>query len=222
MLVSYKPYQLQYPELPEPQERVKKPEEIETVEDLYLTGRFVEQFKRPGMNPDDYYLAGLEKSPNDYRLNLAMGTRRLGETKYQKALNYLQKAADKLKVKYYQPKEGELFYYLGMAQKQLGQAEEAYHNFAQSTRYYAWHSAGYYQLAQMETQAGNYEKALEYIQSAYANNTKDGRITILYSALLRKLDQSDQAQELLDDLLEYATLYFTAYYENGLILNKAS
>ncbi|MEM9831324.1 MAG: DUF5107 domain-containing protein [Bacteroidota bacterium] len=222
VLVSYEPYQLQYPELPEPQEKVKKPQEIESVEDLYLTGRFVEQFKRPGMNPDDYYLAGLEKSPNDYRLNLAMGMRRLDQTRYQEALDYLQKAADKLKVKYYQPKEGELFYYLGMAQKQLGQTEEAYHNFAQSTWYYAWHSAGYYQLAQMETQAGNYEKALEYIQSAYANNTKDGRITVLYAALLRKLDQPEQAQKLLDDLLEYDPLYFAAYYEKQLLQSEAS
>ncbi len=222
VLVSYEPYQLQHPELPEPQEKVKNPEEIESVEDLYLTGRFVEQFKRPGMNPDDYYLAGLEKSPNDYRLNLAMGMRRLDQTRYQEALDYLQTAADKLKVKYYQPKEGELFYYLGMAQKQLGQIEEAYHNFAQSTWYYAWHSAGYYQLAQMESQAGNYEKALEYIQSAYANNTKDGRITVLYAALLRKLNQPEQAQELLDDLLEYDPLYFAAYYEKSLLQGNPS
>jgi len=222
VLVSYKPYKLQHPELPEPQERVKKPEELESVEDLYLTGRFVEQFKRPGMNPDDYYRAALEKSPDDYRVNMALGIRRLNQTRYQEAADYLQKAADKLKVKYYQPKEGELFYYLGLAQKKLGQTEEAYRNLAQSTWYYAWHSAGYYQLAQMETQKGNYEKALEYLQSAYANNTKNGRITVLYSALLRQLDQPEPARELLNELLDYDPLYFAAYYEKSLLQGDAS
>ena len=221
-LVSYKPYKLQYPELPEAQERVKKPEELNSVEDLYLTGRFVEQFNRPGMNPDDYFLAALKKSPSDYRVNIAMGMRRLNQTRYKEALDYLQKAADKLKIKYYQPKEGELYYFMAMAQKELGQTEAAYSNFARSTWYYQWSSAGYYQLALMESRAGNLEKALEYIQKAYSTNTMDGRINVLYSALLRKLGNPDKALTLLEDQLAYDPLNFAAYYEKSLTKGDGS
>ena len=221
-LVSYTPYKPQYPELPEVQERVKKPEDLDSVEDLYLTGRFVEQFNRPGINPDDYYLAALKKSPNDYRVNIALGIRRLNQTRYKEALEYFQRAADKLKVKYYQPKEGELYYYMAMAQKELGQIEDAYRNFAQSTWYYQWFSAGYYQLALMESQAGNIEKALTYIQDAYSTNNNDGRINVLYSALLRKLGHPQKALELLEDQLAYDPLNFAALYEKGLVQGNGS
>ena len=221
-LVSYSPYKLQHPELPEVQERVKKPEELTTVEDLYLTGRFVEQFSRPGIEPDDYFLAALEKSPNDYRTNIALGIRRFGQTKYGEALNYLQTAADKLKIKYYQPKEGEIFYYLGLTHKALGNDEKAYSNLARSTWYYQWYAAGNYQLAQIESTKGNYEKALEYIKEAYSTNNRDGRIVVLYGALLRNMGENSKAITLLDEYLLYDPLDFSAMYEKGLSEGSSS
>jgi hypothetical protein len=87
-IISYKPYKLQNPELPEVLDKPKSPDEIESVEDLYLTGQFVEQFSRPGLNADDYYMEALKKSPNDYRVNTAMGIRRVGQWRYQEAEGY--------------------------------------------------------------------------------------------------------------------------------------
>ncbi len=221
-LVSYKPYKPKKPELPEVQKRVKRPEELTSVEDLYLTGRFVEQFNRPGIDPDDYYLAALEKSPNDYRTNIALGARRLNQMEYEEALKFLNAAADKLKVEYYQPKEGELFYYRGMAHKALGNSEEAYEDLARSTWYYQWFSAGNYQLALVESKKGDFEKALEYISEAYSTNTRDGRITVLYSSLLRKFGKKDKANALLEKQISYDPLNFVALYEKGLLEGKSS
>lgn len=215
-LISYSPYKLKHPELPAVQEQVNKPEELKTVEDLYLTGRFVEQFNRPGIEPDDYYLAALEKSPNDYRTNIALAIRRYGQTKYEEALKYLQVAADKLKVKYYQPQEGEVFYYRGLTNRALGDDELAYKDLARSTWYYQWFSSGNFQLAQMESKKGNYEKALEYIKEAHSTNNRDGRIVLLYAAMLRKADEKMKALKLLNDHLAYDPLDFSALYEKGL------
>jgi tetratricopeptide (TPR) repeat protein len=222
ILVSYRPYRLQHPELPDIQERPELPREIESVEDLYLTGRFVEQFSRPGFNPDDYYLKALEISPDDYRVNIALGIRRVHQWRYEEAEFYLQKAADKLRVKYFQPKEGELFYYLGLAQLALGKAEDAYRNFSQSTWYNEWHSSGFYQLALMESNEGHYTKALEYIKKAYSTNNHDGRISILYSALLRKSGEKEKARSLMDQLIQYDPINFSAYYERELIQGNHS
>ncbi|WP_373060138.1 DUF5107 domain-containing protein [Zunongwangia sp. H14] len=221
-LVSYTPYKPQHPELPEPQEKVKKPEELESVEDLYLTGRFVEQFSRAGIDPDDYYLAALEKSPDDYRVNIALGIRRINQTKYQEALPYLNTAAEKLHIKYHQPKEGELYYYMGLAQKELGQFDDAYRNFGRATWYYQWSASGNFELAQLESKKGNYEKALDHIKEAYSTNTKDGRINILYSALLRKLGRKERAKELMEHLLAYDPLNFAALYEESLLNGDGS
>jgi tetratricopeptide (TPR) repeat protein len=220
VLVSYRPYKLQHPELPDVQERPPLPGDVESVEDLYLAGRFVEQFSRPGYDPDDYYLKALEISPDDYRVNTALGIRRVHQWKYEEAEYYLQKAADKLRVKYYQPKEGELFYYLGMARKGLGKDQEAYRDFSQSTWYYEWHSSGFYQLALAESKKGNYKKALGYIERAYSTNNIDGRISILYSALLRRSGEKEKALELMEKLIAADPINFSAYYERERILGN--
>jgi tetratricopeptide (TPR) repeat protein len=217
ILVSYKPYKPLHPELPDVQERPALPEETESLEDLYLTGRFIEQFSRPGYNPDDYFLKALKLSPDDYRVNTALGIRRVHQWRFEEAEEYLQRAADKLRVKYYQPKEGELFYYLGLAELALGKADQAYRNFSQSTWYYEWHSSGYYQLALIESKNGNYPKALEHIKKAYSTNNLDGRIVILYSALLRKSGEIEKALELVNKLIDFDPINFTAYYEKEMI-----
>jgi tetratricopeptide (TPR) repeat protein len=221
-LISYQPYKPQLPELPAVQEEPKSPREIESVEDLYLAGRFVEQFSRPGVNPDDYYLEALKKSPDDYRVHIALGIRRVNQWRYEEAEKHLQKAAEKLKVNYFQPKEGELFYYLALAQKGMGKSEEAYRNFFQASWYYEWYSSAYYQLALMESNAGNYEKALEFAKNAYSTNNNDGSITVLYSALLRKQGKQAEATALINKLLEYDPIHFAAMYERELLQGNTS
>jgi len=216
-IISYKPYKLQNPELPEVQEKPKSPNEIESVEDLYLAGRFVEQFSRPGLSADDYYLEALKKSPNDYRVNMAMGIRRVNQWRYKEAVDYLQRAEDKLRVKYLQPKEGELYYYMALAKLGLDNAEEASRNFHQATWYSEWFSSAYYQLALLECQKNNTEKAIEYIKNAYSTNNLDGRISVLYGALLRKQGKNQEAADLLKKLLDYDPINFSAIYQQSLL-----
>ena len=96
-------------------------------------------------------MAALDKSPKDYRSNIAMGQRRYSQMRYKEALKFLETASDKLKIKYYQPKEGELYYYKGLIQKSLWMEEEAYANFARATWYSPWFSAANYQLALLES-----------------------------------------------------------------------
>ncbi|MDR1919448.1 MAG: DUF5107 domain-containing protein, partial [Tannerellaceae bacterium] len=221
-LISYRPYQPQQPALPEVQKEPEAPQAIESVEDLYLAGRFVEQFSRPGVNPDDYYLEALKKSADDYRVNIALGIRRVKQWRYEEAEKFLQKAADKLKVKYFQPKEGELFYYLALAQKGEGKEEDAYRSFFRATWYYEWFSSAYYQLALMESKRGNYAKALEFVEKAYTTNNKDGSITLLYSALLRTQGEGEKALALVNQLLSYDPINFSAIYEKELLQGHAS
>ncbi len=216
-LVSYTPYAPRFPELPKKHKRPKKAKDIESVEDLYLTGRLAEQSFSPWFDPEDYYLEGLRKSPDDYRINIAMGIRRLQQYQYKEALEYLQKAADKLRIAYFQPKEGELYYYMAIAQKELGKTKEAYRNFYQATWHYEWYSSGYYQLALIESNQGNFTKALAHIRNAYTTNINDGRIIVLYSALLRKTGATDEALELINKQIDYDPLNFSAYYEKSLL-----
>jgi tetratricopeptide (TPR) repeat protein len=107
-------------------------------------------------------------------------------------------------------------------QQALGKNKEAYQNFSQSTWYYEWHSSGFYQLALIESKKENYPKALEHIAKAYSTNNLDGRITILYSALLRESGEEEKALELVNKLIDFDPINFTAYYEKELILGNHS
>ena len=216
-LISYIPYKLKHPDLPEVQKEVPAPKDIESVEDLYLAGRFSDQFSRPGINPDDYYFEALKKSPTDYRVNIELGVRRVRQWRYEEAEKYLMTAYDKLQVPYFQPKEGELFYYLALAQKGQGKMEEAYRNFFQATWYYEWFSPSFYQLALIESARGNYAKALEMAQEAYSANNNDGSIVVLNSALMRRLGQKNEALTLVNKLLLKDPINFSAIYEKELL-----
>ncbi len=182
----------------------------------------MEQFSRPGINADEYYLEALRKSPDDYRVNEAMGIRRVNQWRFSEAASFLGKAAGKLRVKYIQPKEGELYYYTALAEQGLGNDAEAYRNFYQATWYYAWYSPAYYQLALMESARGNYAKSMEFIENAYSTNTRDIRINVLYAALLRKQGQKDEALALINRFLKFDPLSFAALYEKGLLNGGAS
>jgi len=75
-----------------------------------------------------------------------LGIRRVKQWRYQEAEEYLQRAADKLCIKYIQPKEGELYYYMALAKLGLGKFDEAYWNFNRASWYNEWYSSSNYQL----------------------------------------------------------------------------
>src|SRR6201985_325115 len=54
-------------EITKPAEAARPPAEIEQVEDLFLTGLHLEQYRHATFNPIDYYEEGLRRSPDDIR-----------------------------------------------------------------------------------------------------------------------------------------------------------
>lgn len=219
-VLSYTPYKRELPPLPETLEDFKPVGEIDNVEDLYLTGRWVEQFSRPYLDPDDYYLKALEISPTDYRVNMALGIRRVKQWRFAEAEEHLEKAALKLKYQYIQPEEGDLYYYWALAQRAQGKKQEAFRNFSYAAYHYAWYSAANYQLAQMESEEGNIGQALDYIDDAYSTNNRDAKIVVLYSALLRKAGRGEEALAMLDKALDFDPLNYALLYEKELVTGR--
>ncbi len=220
-IISYAPSPPKKPDLPEPFESFKPAEEYNNAEDLYLTGRAVEQFSRPNLDPDDYYLHALELSPTDYRVNIALGIRRVNQWRFAEADTFFRNAAEKLQYEYIQMKEGELYYYWALAQRALGKRKEAYRNFSYAAYHYAWFSAAHYQLAQMESELGNPGKALDHIEDAWSTNNLDAGIVVLYSALLRTSDRGPEAIGMLEKAIDFDPLNYALLYERQLITGES-
>jgi tetratricopeptide (TPR) repeat protein len=196
-LVSYKPIKLEPESMPEPVKAPPSPEEIKTNEELYLTGLRIEQFHNPALDPDPYWLEALRRDPGDVRANTALGINYLKRARFEEAENLFRKALERLTAKYTSPKNGEPFYYLGVALKAQGRDDEAFDNFYKATWSAAWRAAGYYSLAEIALKRGDIVAALDFANRSFGVNALNIRALNLRAAVLRHLDQKDDAMKVL-------------------------
>lgn len=76
-----------------------EPKDIDSLEELYLHGAHLEQYKHHTYVPEDYYLEALRRDPKDLRCNLAMGRSMLEKGDFAAARTYLDRAIARLKMR---------------------------------------------------------------------------------------------------------------------------
>lgn len=158
---------------------------------------------------------------NDYRVNTQLGILAIKAKDWKKAEAYLQTAADRITMNYTRAKDGEALYYLGITQRALGKTQDAYDNLYKATWSSAWHSAAYYQLAEMDCNTGDFDKALGHINRALTTNAENDNMIILKSILLRKSGDYSAAKEMLQELISKDMINHWALNELYLIKKEA-
>jgi hypothetical protein len=137
-LVSYQPKPKPEEERPHPADRPKQPEEYDSIEELLLAGQRLDEFHNARLSPVPYYEEVLKRDSLESRANVNLGIYYARQSQWAKAEKYLQRAykrltglhfmpeVDKTGVLYQtNPKDGEMFYYLGVVSQQLGKQKEA-------------------------------------------------------------------------------------------------
>lgn len=170
------------------------PAQIATNEELYLTGLRAEQFHSPTANPQVYWEEALRRDPGDIRVNTAMGIDCLRAGRFADAESYLRKALERATRNYTSPKDGEPFYYLGLALKAQDKDDEAFTQFSKSTWSAAWRSPGYFEMAELVALHGDNDAALTYVASSLDANSKNIQALALRAALLRHAGHEDEAR----------------------------
>ncbi|MBQ4914191.1 DUF5107 domain-containing protein [Maribacter sp. MMG018] len=222
VLVSWSPSSLKENEVPEAAKAAKEPKEITSVEQLYLRGLHLEQYRHATYDPTAYYLEGLSRDPKDVRCNNAMGLWYLKRAKYEKALEYFNQAIDTLTERNPNPYDGEPFFNKGLALSYLDRKNEAYDAFFKSCWNAAWQDAGYFNCAQIDCANGNLEKSLELVDKSLVKNWHNHKARHLKIVLLRKLGRIGEAVQLIDDSLAIDAFNFGAVYEKYLISGASS
>jgi tetratricopeptide (TPR) repeat protein len=192
-LVSYSPVRLTPMEMPKPVVPPPAPAEIKTVEELYLAGQRIEQFHAPGASPEPYWEEALRRDPGDARVNTAFGIRRLKAARFAEAEQHFRKALERLTASYTDPKDGEPFYYLGLALKAQGQTKTAEDAFAKATWSEAWRGPAYYAMAEIATGRGDFTAALDYLDRSLDANGLNLRALTLKAAVLRHTGRTNEA-----------------------------
>ena len=214
LLLGYVPQEHVYPKQDKPKAlgSFPEPKDIQSVEELYLTGLRINQFHSI-LDPMPYYKEALRRDPNNSEVNTQLGILAIKDNYWDQAEKYFRTAAERVKANYTRPKNCESLYYLGIVLRELGKTDEAYDWLYQSTWGNAFHTAAYYQLAEMDCMRGDYETALDHINRSLTTSTENIRALNLKGLILRKSGATAEAQAWYEKVLEKTKINYMAMNE---------
>ena len=167
------------------------PEEIKSVEELYVEGLRLDQFYNGRIDSDPYYMEALRRDPGNSQVHTQLGILDCKGLRWESAEAHLSKAISRLANNYVHPRNAQAYYYLGVAQQELGKTKEAYDNYYNACWDAAWKSPAYYRLACIDCQQGNYTRALEHITRCLDYNRKNRMGACLMAYICRNLGQTE-------------------------------
>ena len=216
-LIAFQPEPPADHPLPAPATEPPSPHQIESVEELYLTGLHLEQYRHATRSPESYWLEGLAREPNDSRLNNAMGMTCMRRGLFAEAEDHFARAVRRLTFRNPNPYDGEPLYNLGLAQLYRGKTDEAYDAFHKCVWNQAWQSAGYYAQAAISVRRGNPRMALEQVELSLLTNGANLSARALKASLLRRMNHMDAAQAAIAGTLALDPLCFRIKAEQFLL-----
>ena len=206
--------------IPDAAEAALLPEQIKTVEQLFLTGLHLEQYRHATYSPVDYYEEGLRRDPDDVRCNNAMGLWYIRKGRFDVAGQYLEKAVKILQKSNPNPYDGEPVYNLGLALKYQGRYEEAYNRFYKATWNGGWQDAGYFACAQISCMNGDYSEALYEAERSLLRNWHNAKARALKAAVLYRMNRHEEAVTFCRESLKFDKFNYGCLYIEYLITEE--
>ena len=206
--------------IPDAAEAALSPQDTKTIDQLYLSGLHLEQYRHATWSALDYYEEALRRDPLDYRCNMQMGLWYLRRTRFDKAESYLQTAVKVQKKRNPNPYDGEPLFYLGVVNKYLGKSQAAYDFFWKSTWNKAWADAGFYEAACISMADERWEDALDELERALISNSHNHQARALKATVLRKLGRKDQALTWIQESYRIDHFNYLCMVEEHLLSNN--
>lgn len=203
--------------IPDSAEAALRPDEIKTVEQLFLTGQHLEQYRHATFNPVEYYEEGLRRDPMDVRCNNALGLWYIRKGRFDIAEKYLLTAVKVITRRNPNPYDGEPIFNLGLALRFRGRYSEAYDRFYKSTWNAAWQDAGYMACAQISSLQGRLDDALYEVDRSLIRNWHNHVARALKANILNRMGRKEEALKCCADALEIDPFNFGCLYEAGKI-----
>ncbi len=220
-LLSWKPEKDEIKKPAEPAKPALQPNEIQTTEQLYLTGLHLEQYRHATYSPVDYYREALKRDPSDVRNNNAMGLWLLRRGKFAESKPYFCAAIETQLQRNPNPYDGEPLYNQGVALYYQQLFAQAYESFYKATWNAATKSSSFLFLARISAIKGKYERAMQEVNQALAGNAHHHQARHLQTALLRKLGLKEQALGIASNSLEIDGFNVGCLYEKWLLSDNA-
>ena len=214
-LIAYEPARMRAAAPPAVATEPTSPEEIESIEELYLTGLHLEQYRHATRTPESYWAEGLRRDPNESRIRNAMGLWRLRRGEFEAAAEHFQAAIARLTTLNPNPRDGEPFYNLGLARRYQGRDKEAYDAFYKATWNAPWRAAAYFALAECDATKLDWRTALDHVRRSLRADADNLNARNLLAPLLRRLEDTSAADAVIDETLALDPLDIGARWQRG-------
>lgn len=212
-MLEYTPKPKKIEEIPDAMPPAKAPEDISTVEELYLTGLHIEQYRHATYLPDPYYIEALRREPSDIRCNTAYGLLLLRRGLFAKSEVYFRAAIARLTEHSPNPYDSEAYFGLGLSLFYQSKQDDAYDAFYKATWTAAQQEMSFYYLAAIDCRRGEYAIALEHIERSLVKNTHNLKARALRGMVLESLGRIDEAKALYNENITLDAFDYTSRIE---------
>jgi tetratricopeptide (TPR) repeat protein len=216
-LVSYQPEKIEEKEIPSAAVAAKQPSEIEQIEDLYLNGLHLEQYRHATYNPLDYYEEALRRSPGDVRCNNAIGLLLLRRGQFAKAEPYFRTAIKTITKRNPNPYDGEPYFNLGLSLKMQNRLDEAFDAFYKAAWNDALQHSAYLELARIASVQNKTTEALALIEKSLIRNYHSSPARLVKASLLRLSGRVDEARVFIKESLVIDPFNYGCLFEEYLL-----
>lgn len=221
-LVSYTPEPERIAPVPAAATAIAAPAKIQTNDELFFAGQHLEQYRHASFRPEDYYLEGLKRDPEDERINDAYGLLLYRQGLFATSEKYFRRALTRQNAHNTNPQTGAANYHLGLSLAHQGKLDSAYDAFYKATWSADTQAVAFIALAKIQLRHNQPAQALAFINQALLRNYHDLEARTLKIHTLRLLKQDAAATELLTDSLQLDASAPGLLYEQGQLQNAAA
>ncbi|MEA4944848.1 MAG: DUF5107 domain-containing protein [Propionicimonas sp.] len=184
-------------ELPVLATPIPPPSTIESVEELCLSARHLEQYRHATRSPEPYLAEALRRDPGHSPSLVLLAARRYRAGLYDQARQAAEQAIARLTLRNPNPADGEAHYRLGLALARLRQRAEADEALVKAAWDARWRAPALAAVAAAELARHDEASAVEHLLEALALQSDNTRLRNLLAIAWRRLGRETEADDLL-------------------------
>ena len=177
------------------------PEQILSVEELYLTGVHLDQYRHATRHPEIYWQEALRRDPGDSRVHNALGLWYLHRGEFERAARHFEASIARLTYLNPNPRDGEAFYNLGVARRYQNRDQDAYKAFFKATWNAAWRGPAYFALSEIDSKRKHWEMALDHVRRSLQAERDNLNARGLLSSILEELGSPSSADAIVKETM---------------------
>jgi tetratricopeptide (TPR) repeat protein len=181
------------PVAPAPATEPADPASIGSIDELFYTGQYLDQYRHATRAPEPYWEEALRRDPGDVRCNVALAARLERAGLFANAETHLRTAIDRLLARVPNPADGEAHYRLGITLVHQGRDVEARDYLAKATWNDAWRVPAGHALARLHARSGDLAASRDALVELLRHNPEHLQANALLALTLRGLASAAEA-----------------------------